>query len=92
MGSDSKLAQANERPAHKVRVHGYWMDEHHMSHAECLKFVAATGYVTTAEKKPDWDTLRVQLPPNAKRCTRSIARASMRVAATAMPGHVASAR
>src|SRR5262245_62047816 len=25
MGSDHKLAQRNERPAHKVRVHGFWM-------------------------------------------------------------------
>lgn len=27
MGSDHKLAQANERPAHKVRVRGFWMDK-----------------------------------------------------------------
>src|SRR5471032_2232966 len=63
MGSDSKQAQANERPAHKVRVHGFWMDRHHVTNAEFAKFVAATGYVTTAEKKPDWESLKVQLPP-----------------------------
>jgi formylglycine-generating enzyme required for sulfatase activity len=63
MGSDSKQAQANERPAHTVRVHGFWMDRHHITNAEFAKFVAATGYVTTAEKKPDWESLKVQLPP-----------------------------
>lgn len=67
MGSDSKLAQANERPAHTVRVHGFWMDEHHVTNAEFGAFVAATHYITTAEKKPDWETLRVQLPPGTAR-------------------------
>lgn len=51
MGSDYKMAQPNERPAHKVRVHGFWMDQHHVTNAEFRKFVEATGYVTTAEKK-----------------------------------------
>jgi formylglycine-generating enzyme required for sulfatase activity len=72
MGSDSKMAQANERPAHKVRVHGFWMDEHHVTNAEFRKFVQATGYVTTAEKKPDWETLRVQAPPGTPRPPDSV--------------------
>src|SRR5262245_17751115 len=63
MGSDHKLAQENERPAHRVRVAGFWMDKHHVTNAEFRKFVEATGYVTTAEKKPDWETLKVQVPP-----------------------------
>jgi sulfatase modifying factor 1 len=67
MGSESKLAQANERPAHKVRLHAFWMDQHHVTNAEFRKFVEATGYVTTAEKAPDWETLRVQLPPDTPR-------------------------
>lgn len=67
MGSDHKLARPNERPAHKVRVHGFWMDQHHVTNAQFRQFVQATGYVTTAEKKPDWETLRVQLPPGTPR-------------------------
>ncbi len=67
MGSDYKLAQPNERPAHPARVHGFWMDRYHVTNAEFRKFVQATGYVTTAEKKPDWETLRVQLPPGTPR-------------------------
>jgi formylglycine-generating enzyme required for sulfatase activity len=64
MGSDHKLAQANERPAHRVKVAGFWMDRHHVTNAEFRRFVDATGYVTTAERKPDWETLKVQVPPN----------------------------
>ncbi|WP_341679242.1 formylglycine-generating enzyme family protein [Niveibacterium sp. SC-1] len=63
MGSDSKMAQPNEKPAHKVKVHAFWMDAHHVTNAEFRRFVQATGYLTTAERKPDWDTMRVQLPP-----------------------------
>ena len=67
MGSDHKLAQDNERPAHRVKVDGFWMDRYHVTNAEFRKFVEATGYVTTAEKKPDWETLEVQLPPGTPR-------------------------
>ncbi len=67
MGSDSKMAQDNEKPAHKVRVSGFWMDQHHVTNAKLRKFVAATGYVTTAEKAPEWETLKVQLPPGTPR-------------------------
>jgi formylglycine-generating enzyme required for sulfatase activity len=67
MGSDHKLAQRNERPAHKVRVRGFWMDATHVTNAQFAEFVAATGYVTTAERKPDWESLRVQLPPGTPR-------------------------
>jgi formylglycine-generating enzyme required for sulfatase activity len=67
MGSDHRLAKPNERPAHKVRVRGFWMDRHHVTNAEFREFVAATAYVTTAERKPDWETLKVQLPPGTPR-------------------------
>jgi formylglycine-generating enzyme len=62
MGSDHKLAKMNERPAHKARVNGFWMDRTHVTNAQFAAFVKATGYVTTAERKPDWETLKVQLP------------------------------
>lgn len=63
MGSDHKLAQLNERPAHPVRVKGFWMDTTHVTNDQFAEFVRQTGYVTTAEKTPDWETVRVQLPP-----------------------------
>lgn len=64
MGSDSKLAKANERPAHRVHIDGFWMDKTDVTNAQFAKFVEETGYITTAERKPDWETLRVQLPPD----------------------------
>jgi sulfatase modifying factor 1 len=72
MGSDHKLAQDNERPAHPVRVDGFWMDRHHVTNAEFRKFVEATGYVTTAEKKPEWETMKVQVPPGTPKPPDSV--------------------
>lgn len=63
MGSNSRLAKSNEQPAHKVRVSGFWIDKTDVTNAQFAAFVKATGYVTTAEKKPDWETIKVQLPP-----------------------------
>ena len=34
-----------------------------VTNAQFARFVAATGYVTTAERAPDWEELRKQLPP-----------------------------
>jgi sulfatase modifying factor 1 len=67
MGSDHKLAQPNERPTHRVRVRGFCMDRTHVTNAQFRAFVTATGYVTTAERKPDWESLRVQLPAGTPR-------------------------
>jgi formylglycine-generating enzyme len=62
MGSDHQLAKPNEKPTHRVRIAGFWMDRTHVTNAEFATFVKATGYVSTAERKPAWETLRVQLP------------------------------
>jgi len=67
MGSDSKLAQRNERPSHRVALQGFWIDVTHVTNNQFAEFVRETGYVTTAERKPDWDTIRVQLPPGTPR-------------------------
>jgi sulfatase modifying factor 1 len=63
MGSASKLAKPNEQPVFKARVAGFWMDVTDVTNAQFSAFVRATGYITTAEQKPDWESLRVQLPP-----------------------------
>ena len=62
MGSTDQFSKPNERPAHKVRVHGFWIDRTPVTNAEFAAFVAATGYITTAERSPEWDTLKAQLP------------------------------
>ncbi|HRK30924.1 MAG TPA: formylglycine-generating enzyme family protein [Tepidisphaeraceae bacterium] len=63
MGTDDANAMPNERPAHRVRVEAFWMDEAPVTNAEFRKFVEATGYVTTAEKPVDWEELKKQVAP-----------------------------
>lgn len=40
------------RPIHRVRVAGFWMDRSEVTTAEFARFVAATGYITVAERTP----------------------------------------
>lgn len=63
MGTDDVSSFPNERPAHRARVAGFWIDEHDVTNAQFAKFVEATGYVTTAERKPNWEELKKELPP-----------------------------
>ena len=51
MGSDRHYAE--ERPAHRVAVSGFWMDRHPVTNADFARFVAATRHVTFAELPPD---------------------------------------
>ncbi len=39
------------RPIHRVRVDGFWMDATEVTNEEFARFVAATGYVTCAERR-----------------------------------------
>jgi formylglycine-generating enzyme required for sulfatase activity len=51
MGSDEpKFTDA--RPWHRVRLSGYWIDKNLVTNAQFVRFVAATHYVTVAERKP----------------------------------------
>ena len=63
MGSDDLKARADERPTHRVRVDGFWIDKTAITNAQFRRFVETTGYVTIAERKPDWEELKKQLPP-----------------------------
>lgn len=63
MGTEGQTANRNEQPAHRVRVSAFWMDKHEVTNAQFRLFVEATRYVTTAEKPPDWEELKLQLPP-----------------------------
>jgi formylglycine-generating enzyme len=67
MGTDSDLGKPDEKPAHRVCVDGFWMDETDVSNAEFGRFVEATGYVTTAEKPVDADEILRQSPPGTPR-------------------------
>src|SRR5258708_3790349 len=67
MGADNKQASPDEYPKHKVTVNGFWMDATEVTNAQFAKFVKATGYITTAERKPDWNELKKQLPPGTQK-------------------------
>lgn len=61
MGSDS--GPSTERPSHRVRVDGFWIDETEVTNSQFREFVVKTRYVTTAEKKPDWEEMKKYVPP-----------------------------
>src|SRR6201989_2117666 len=63
MGTDSDLGWPDEKPAHRVRVDGFWMDQTEVTNAQFRAFVEATGYVTTAEKPVDAAEILRQSPP-----------------------------
>lgn len=63
MGTDEEDSYPVERPAHQEKVEGFWMDVHEVTNAEFLKFVEATGYLTTAERPVDWEEIKKQVPP-----------------------------
>jgi len=64
MGGDNKQALDDEYPKHNVKVNGFYMDVTEVTNAQFNKFITATHYKTTAERKPDWELIRKQLPPN----------------------------
>jgi formylglycine-generating enzyme required for sulfatase activity len=63
MGTDSEGTWPDEKPAHRVRVDGFWMDETDVTNAQFAAFVEATGYLTTAERPVDADEIMRQQPP-----------------------------
>jgi formylglycine-generating enzyme required for sulfatase activity len=63
MGTDSELGWPDEKPAHRARVDGFWMDRCEVTNAQFRAFVEATGYVTTAEKAPLLEEIMSQVPP-----------------------------
>jgi formylglycine-generating enzyme required for sulfatase activity len=62
MGASDDEGRPDEYPQHKVKVDSFWMDAAEVTNAQFEKFVKATGYITTAERKPDWEELKKQLP------------------------------
>lgn len=51
MGSDHHYAE--EKPVHRVKVNGFFIDATPVTNAQFRAFVEATGHVTMAEKTPD---------------------------------------
>ncbi len=62
MGASDDEGRPDEYPQHKVKVDGFLIDATEVTNAQFEKFIKATGYITTAERKPDWEELKKQLP------------------------------
>jgi formylglycine-generating enzyme required for sulfatase activity len=58
------FAMKAEKPAHKVKVDGFFIDQNEVTNAQFKQFVEETGYITLAEKDIDWDEMKLDLPPN----------------------------
>jgi len=72
MGGDNAQAAADEYPKHKVIVNDFWMDKTEVTNAQFARFVKATGYITTAELKPNWEELKKQVPPGTPKPNDSL--------------------
>jgi formylglycine-generating enzyme required for sulfatase activity len=67
-----KMALPHEKPNHKVTVNGFYMDITEVTNAQFLRFVVATGYISTAERVVDWDDMKIQLPEGIQKPHDSI--------------------
>jgi formylglycine-generating enzyme required for sulfatase activity len=72
MGGDSDQASEDEYPKHKVTVGAFYIDITEVTNAQFQKFVDSTGYVTTAERKPDWEELKKTVPPGTEKPADSL--------------------
>lgn len=72
MGADNEQADKDEYPKHKVVLDSFWIDEHEVTNDQFARFIESTGYVTTAERKPDWEELKKQLPPGTPKPDESL--------------------
>jgi sulfatase modifying factor 1 len=66
MGIDSEPGHMVEKPAHRVRLDGFFMDETDVTNAQFRAFIEATGYITTAERTPTLEEIMRNAMPDAK--------------------------
>ncbi len=66
MGESHERSFGDARPVHEVELDAFWMDATEVTNAQFARFVAETGYVTTAEQKPTLKEIMAQLPPEAQ--------------------------
>lgn len=72
MGGDNEQASPDEFPKHPITINAFWMDSTEVTNAQFQEFVDATGYITMAEKKPDWEDLKKQVEPGTPRPPDSV--------------------
>lgn len=71
MGGDNDQAAEDEYPKHKVKIDSFYIDATEVTNAQFQKFVQATEYITTAERKPDWEEMKKSLPPGTPKPAES---------------------
>ena len=66
MGGADHFARPDEKPLHRVKLDGYWISRTPVTNAEFKEFVDATGYITTAERKPLLEDIMKGAPPGTQ--------------------------
>ena len=72
MGSDHEEADQDESPPHSVKMDGFWMDITEVTNSQFEAFINATGYITIAERKPDWNELKKTVPAGTEKPPDSV--------------------
>ena len=67
-----QYAMPREKPSHKVKVDGFFIDITEVTNRQFKAFVDATGYLTIAEREIDWEDMKKQLPADTPKPHDSI--------------------
>ncbi len=70
------IFRMNGDDGYNVELGPFWMDETEVTNAQFKKFVDATGYITTAEKDVDWESMKTQLPEGTPKPADEMLRAA----------------
>ena len=70
MGASDNDGGQDEYPRHEVKLSAFWIDITEVTNSQFEKFIDATGYVTTAERKADWPEIQKQLPSGTPKTAR----------------------
>ncbi len=76
MGGDNEQADPDELPKHIVQLSPFYMDITEVTNQQFQKFINETGYITTAERKPDWEEMKRSLPPGTEKPSDDILQAA----------------
>ena len=55
---NDKYAMQHEKPRHKVKIDGFFMDVTVVTNKKFKEFINETGYITVAERTVDWNEIK----------------------------------
>lgn len=70
--ADDAFALDREQPGREVTVDGFFIDATEVTNAQFKKFVAATNYITVAERPINWEEMKLLLPEGTPKPADSI--------------------